>query len=129
MHFLQNKRRSYIRCNQELFWLRPEAQLNRRVKHFDPLLVLLPFLMTLHEKGFNLFFGVTGCQVAIAPAGSKCSSGFVISMRAKTAHDTAERLLIRPVFAIHIMTARALLRTVGGIDGLGGLAAAGTGPG
>ena len=68
--------------------------------------------MTRHEHGFDGASVMARAQLPIPNAPGKIHRRIVVSMGREPAHLTAERPLIRSVFAVRVMAHAALLGTV-----------------
>src|SRR5258706_12082170 len=77
--------------------------------------------MTRHEHGFDGASVMARAQLPIPNASGKIHRCIVVSMGLEPAHLTAERPLIRSVFAVRVMAHTALLGRIrtddrGGLD-------------
>ncbi len=59
--------------------------------------------MTAHEQGFDFVSIGAGTQFQITQSSGNILGGVFVRMRRVTASSTAKRLLIGPVFSVHVM--------------------------
>ena len=70
---------------------------------------LLPFVMPLHEEGFDLSFVLAPCQVLVSKSAGQIQSRIVVCMIAVMANYTEKCALVRSIGSIHVVAAMALL--------------------
>src|SRR5450755_3663065 len=87
----------------------------RRAVGLRPTVFLLPYLVPLHEHGFDLFFAYASVQFLVPQSPGQICRRIVIGMGVIATDDTAKRLLVRTIGAIGIVTYAALL---GGVRAL-----------
>ena len=86
----------------------PEAQLDGGTYYKCPIF-LLPFLMPLHEEGFDLSFVLAPYQFFVPKPARQIQRRIVVRMIAVMADHTAKRALVRSIGSIDSMAAMALL--------------------
>ena len=93
----------------------PKDPTGRRVG-LRPTHFLLPFAMSAQEQGFDLALVFAGCQFLIPKALRQIERGVAIGVIPMPTHNAVERLLVRSIGSIWVVTTMALLRGVGGFD-------------
>src|SRR5713226_8096936 len=81
----------------------PVDERTGRAVGLRPTVLCLPYLMPLHQQGFDCFPVLAGAQFLVSPAMLDVDGRVEIGVCLETADHTAKRLLIRSVSSVHMM--------------------------